>query len=182
MRYQRIHVLGGPGSGKTYVAAKIAAALGIQANDLDDLFWDPSSPTYSVRADREKRDQALVALVMQDTWIIEGAYYKWLTPSFERADLILILNPSVWLRDWRVVKRSALHLLGKSHAAKKETFASLLNLIHWNHTYEQHQLVPARALLSRLHKNPIECKTLAQVFAILADTPLEGQVIPSKGV
>ncbi len=175
MRYQRIHVLGGPGGGKTYVAAKIAAALGIQAHDLDDLFWDSSSPTYSVRADREKRDQALAALVMQDTWVIEGAYYKWLAPSFERADLIIILNPSVWLRDWRVVKRSALHLLGKSHAAKKETFASLLNLIHWNHTYEKHQLVPARALLSRLHKNPVECRTLAQVFAVLADIPLEGR-------
>ena len=57
MRYQRIHVLGGPGSGKTYVAAKIAAALGIQAYDLDDLFWDSSAPTYSVKADQEKREQ-----------------------------------------------------------------------------------------------------------------------------
>ncbi len=170
MRYQRIHVLGGPGSGKTYIAAKIAAALGIQAHDLDDLFWDPSAPTYSVRVDWEKRDQALAALVMQDTWIIEGAYYKWLTPSFERADLIIILNPSVWLRDLRIVKRSALHLFGRSHATKKETFASLLNLIHWNHTYEKNQLVPARALLSRLHKKPVECSTLAQVFAVLADT------------
>ncbi len=177
MRYQRIHVLGGPGSGKTYVAAKIAAALGIQAHDLDDLFWDPSSPTYNVRADQEKRDQALAALVMQDTWIIEGAYYKWLTPSFERADLILLLNPSVWLRDWRVVKRSALHLLGKSHSAKKETFASLLNLIHWNHTYEQHQLVPARALLSLLHKNPIECSTLAQVYGLPTSSVGQGQHI-----
>ena len=107
MRYQRIHVLGGSGSGKTY------------------------------------------------------------------------LSPSVWLRDWRVVKRSAIHLLGKSHAAKKEIFASLLNLIHWNHTYEKNQLVPARALLSRLHKNPVECRTLAQVFAVLADIPPGGQIIPS---
>src|SRR5260370_16924420 len=154
MRYQAIHVLGGLGSGKTYMAAKIAAALGIQAHALDDMFWDPSAPTYSVRADREKRDQALAALVMQDTWVIEGAYYKWLTPSFERADLIIILNPSVWMRDLRVVKPSALHLFGRSHAAKKETVASLLNLVHWNHTYEQHHLVPALTLLSLLHTNP----------------------------
>src|SRR5215467_6970387 len=119
MRYQRIHLLGGPGSGKTYIAARIAAALDIQAYDLDDLFWDPSAPTYSVKADQEKRDQALAALVMQEAWVIEGAYYKWLTPSFERADLIIILTPSVWLRDLRVVKRSALHLLGKSTLRKK---------------------------------------------------------------
>ena len=172
MRYQRIHLLGGPGSGKTYIAARIAAALDIQAYDLDDLFWDPSAPTYSVKADQEKRDQALAALVMQETWVIEGAYYKWLTPSFERADLIIILTPSVWLRDLRVVKRSALHLLGKSDAAKKETFASLLNLIHWNHTYEKNQLVPARVLLSHLHKTAVECKTLAQVQAVLSENRL----------
>ena len=63
MRYHRIHVLGGPGSGKSFVAAKIAASYGIAAYDLDELFWDTAAPTYGVRADPEHRDQALAALV-----------------------------------------------------------------------------------------------------------------------
>ena len=166
MRYRRIHILGGPGSGKSSVAAKIAATFGIAAYDLDDLFWDPAAPTYGVRADKEQRDQALAALMRQESWVIEGAYYKWLTPSFERADLIVLLTPSVWLRDWRLVKRYVLQLGGKSASRKKETFASLLNLLHWNHTYEKNVLVPARALLFRLRKRPIECRTLAQVLAV----------------
>ncbi|TMD67762.1 MAG: DNA topology modulation protein FlaR [Chloroflexi bacterium] len=166
MRYRKIHILGGPGSGKSSVAAKIAATFGIAAYDLDDLFWDPAAPTYGVRADKEQRDQALAALVRQESWVIEGAYYKWLTPSFERADLIVLLTPSVWLRDWRLVKRYVLQLGGKSASRKKETFASLLNLLHWNHTYEKNVLVPARALLFRLRKRPIECRTLAQVLAV----------------
>jgi len=166
VRYRRIHILGGPGSGKSSVAAKIAATFGIAAYDLDDLFWDPAAPTYGVRADKEQRDQALAALVRQESWVIEGAYYKWLTPSFERADLIVLLTPSVWLRDWRLVKRYVLQLGGKSASRKKETFASLLNLLHWNHTYEKNVLVPARALLFRLRKRPIECRTLAQVLAV----------------
>ena len=166
MRYRKIHILGGPGSGKSSVAAKIAATFGIAAYDLDDLFWDPAAPTYGVRADKEQRDQALAALVRQESWVIEGAYYKWLTPSFERAELILLLTPSVWLRDWRIVKRYVLQLGGKSASRKKETFASLLNLLHWNHTYEKNVLVPARALLFRLRKRPIECRTLAQVLAV----------------
>ena len=62
MRYRKIHILGGPGSGKSSVAAKIAATFGIAAYDLDDLFWDPAAPTYGVRADKEQRDQALAAL------------------------------------------------------------------------------------------------------------------------
>ena len=166
MRYRKIHILGGPGSGKSSVAAKIAATFGIAAYDLDDLFWDPAAPTYGVRADKEQRDQALAALVRQESWVIEGAYYKWLTTSFERADLIVLLTPSVWLRDWRLVKRYVLQLGGKSASRKKETFASLLNLLHWNHTYEKNVLVPARALLFRLRKRPIECRTLAQVLAV----------------
>ncbi len=171
MRYHRIHVLGGPGSGKSFVAAKIAASYGMEAYDLDELFWDPAAPTYGARADPETRDQALAALVRQDAWVIEGAYYKWLTPSFERAELIMLLTPPVWLRDWRLLKRFALQLLGRSSSKKKETFASLFDLIQWNHAYEKNQLLPARALLSRLNKSPVECRTLAQVFAVLADGP-----------
>jgi adenylate kinase family enzyme len=171
VRYHRIHVLGGPGSGKSFVAAKIAASYGIAAYDLDELFWDPATPTYGVRADPEKRDQALAALVRQDSWVIEGAYYKWLTPSFERAELILLLTPAVWLRDWRLLKRFALQLLGRSSSKKKETLASLFGLLQWNHTYEKDVLLPARVLLSRLNTSPIECRTLAQVLAVLAEEP-----------
>jgi len=105
---------------------------------------------------------------MQDAWVIEGAYYKWVTPSFERADIIILLNPYVWIRDWRIMKRYLRQLLGKSPARKKETLASFFNLLQWNHTYEKNELAPARALLIRLNKNPIECRTLAQVFAALA--------------
>ena len=169
MRYNRIHVLGGPGSGKSFVAANIAASYGMEAYDLDELFWEPAAPTYGVRADPQKRDQALAVLVEQDAWVIEGAYYKWLTPSFERAQLILLLNPMVWLRDWRLLKRFALQLLRRASSKKKETLASLFALLQWNHTYEKNVLLPARVLLSHLNKSPIECRTLAQVLAVLAE-------------
>ena len=101
--------------------------------------------------------------------MIEGAYYKWLTPSFERAELIILLTPSVWLRDWRLLKRFALHLLGRSSSKKKETLASLFGLIQWNHIYDKNVLLPARVLLSRLNRSPIECRTPAEVLAVLAE-------------
>jgi adenylate kinase family enzyme len=166
--YRRIHLSGGPGSGKSYVAAKISAAYGITPYALDDLFWDPSAATYGVQADPQTRDQALAAIVAQDAWVIEGAYYKWLTPSFERADLIIILNPSVWLRDWRIVKRFALQFFRKAPSKKKETIASILGLMQWNHTYEKNQLRPTYAALARLNKRSVECRTVAEVFAVLA--------------
>ena len=159
-------MIGGPGSGKSFIAAKIAATFGVKVYDLDDLFWDPHVPGYRVRADKEKRDQALAAIAMQDAWVIEGAYYKWLIPSFERADLIIILNTSVWLREWRIVKRTVPCLFRRSLSTKKESLGSLLNLLQWNHTYQKNVLSPARALISSLGKSAIECRTLADVFGV----------------
>ena len=169
MRYQRIHVLGGSGSGKSFVASKISAAFEIPTYELDELFWDNAVPTYGTRADQEKRDQALAAMVMQEAWVIEGVFYKWVITSFQRSDLIIVLNPSLWLRQWRVVKRYALRRLGVSPCKKKETFGSLIRLLRWNQGYDKDVLVPARALLSQLNKRSVDCKTLEDVFAVLTD-------------
>jgi adenylate kinase family enzyme len=169
MAHHRIHLIGGPGSGKSFITAKLAAAYGVAAYDLDDLFWDRAAGTYGVRADPKRRDQALAALVMQDAWIIEGAYHAWVTPSFMRADLIIVLTPSVWLRDWRIIRRFVLRVRGKAPSPKQETLSSLWQLIRWNHRYDHEKLVPARVLIESLGKQVVECKTVTDVCAALAD-------------
>jgi hypothetical protein len=92
----------------------------------------------------------------------DGLVYK------NAVGLIVLLTPSVWLRDWCLLKRFALQILRRSSSKKKETLASLFGLIQWNYTYEKNVLLPARVLLSRLNKSAIECQTLAQVLAVLA--------------
>jgi adenylate kinase family enzyme len=77
----RIHIIGGPGSGKSYAAAKLAERLGVPACDLDNLFWDNAASCYGVRADAVERDRKLAAVVSGDGWIVEGVYYQWLGPS-----------------------------------------------------------------------------------------------------
>src|SRR3989442_731214 len=102
---RRIHIIGGPGSGKSYAARQLSRLLGIPAYDLDELFWDRAAPRYGVRAEATERDTKLVAITQEVTWVIEGVYYGWLQPSFERADCIFVLRPYVLLRDWRIMKR-----------------------------------------------------------------------------
>ncbi len=92
----RIHIIGGSGSGKSYIAAKLARHLGVPSHDLDELFWDQAAGGYGFRTDPAKRDKQLKEIVAQDGWIIEGVYYQWLTPSFEAADVIIALTPSIW--------------------------------------------------------------------------------------
>ena len=39
-RYMKIHIIGGSGSGKTYLAENLSKKYGIRHYDLDDLQWD----------------------------------------------------------------------------------------------------------------------------------------------
>jgi hypothetical protein len=94
MAKPRIHIIGGPGSGKSFVAAELSSRLGVATHDLDDLFWHRSASRYGIRADPADRDRELAAIVAQDGWVIEGVYYGWLAPSFDAADIIIELTPS----------------------------------------------------------------------------------------
>jgi adenylate kinase family enzyme len=40
MQYRKIHIVGGPGSGKSYIARRLSTLYNINSYDLDDIFWD----------------------------------------------------------------------------------------------------------------------------------------------
>ena len=168
----RIHIIGGPGSGKSYAAAKLAKHFGIPAYDLDELFWDHSALHYGVRAEVEQRDQRLATIVSQDGWIIEGVYYQWLAPSFEAANLVIALTPSIWIRHWRVSRRFILRKLG-SIPSKRESFADLCHLLRWSHAYDANNLVQAREFIAKHRCKLIDCKTVGDVMT-LVKTRLSG--------
>ena len=165
----RIHIIGGPGSGKSYVAAKLAERFGIIAHDLDDLFWDSTAPSYGVRADSSERDRQLAGIVSHDGWIIEGVYYQWLAPSFDAADYIVALTPSVWVRHWRVVRRFLLRKFGRV-PSKRESLADLWHLLRWSHAYDRDNLVRARKLIADLGSELIACRTFDDILAA-TETP-----------
>jgi len=139
---RRIHIIGGPGSGKTYAAQHLSRRLGVRAYNLDDLFWDRSRDTYGVRASETDRDASLMAIVQESGWIIEGAYYSWVEPSFQRADFIFVLRPHVYLRDYRILARFIRRKLGTLQT-KRETLRDLYRLLVWNHGYDLDNLEKA---------------------------------------
>lgn len=51
MKIKKIHIIGGSGSGKTYIADRISEKLDIKTYDLDELFWDNSADSYGTKAD-----------------------------------------------------------------------------------------------------------------------------------
>ena len=130
----KIHIIGGPGSGKSYAANRLAQMLDIPVFDLDQLFWDLSSARYGTRTSEDVRDNKLREIFQKDKWIIEGVYYSWLYDSFAQADMIIILNPNPFLRTWRILKRFIKRKL-KLVQSKNENIKDLVRLIIWNHKY-----------------------------------------------
>src|SRR5262245_30257020 len=172
MRQPRIHIIGGPGSGKSFVAAELSRHLAVPAYDLDDLFWDSSAERYGVRAGDEDRDRRLAAIIAQDGWIIEGVYYGWLAPSFDAADVIIELSPSIWIRHWRVVRRFVRRTLRRD-GSKRETVVDLWRLLRWSHAYDRRHLPAAREAVSARGRQLFACTTPKQVFEATSNFSFE---------
>ncbi len=166
----RIHIIGGSGSGKSYVAARLARRFGVPAHDLDELFWDRAAGRYGIRTDPAKRDRQFLDIVVQDGWIIEGVYYQWLIPGFDVADIILALTPSIWIRHWRVGRRFILRKFGRL-PSRRESFTDLWRLLRWSQAYDAANLAQARKLIAGRGREIVDCKTFTDVLAATETLP-----------
>jgi adenylate kinase family enzyme len=162
----RIHLIGGPGSGKSYVAARLSSQFDVPAYALDDLFWDNTTSGYDVRREPAARDQQLASLVKRDGWIIEGVYYGWVAPSFAAADIIIAMTPSIAVRQWRVIQRFVLRKAGRVPSPNdNESLASLWRLLRWSQTFDEQHFGEACRAVTTLGRTWVECQTLEDVFA-----------------
>ena len=135
----RIHIIGGSGTGKSYVTKKVSEKFNISHYDLDNIFWDNTSEHYGVRMPIEKRAEKLNSILKNSNWVIEGVYYSWLNDSFSNADYIFILNSPVIVYRYRIIKRFLKRKLGVEKG-KKETLKSLIGLLKWTDNYQKNKM------------------------------------------
>jgi hypothetical protein len=86
--------------------------------------------------------------------IAGGVYYRWLKQSFERADMIFVLSPNVYLRDWRILKRFVSRKLGIV-PTKTESLLDLYRLSQWNHKYDVDNLKQAIEFIRELENKVV---------------------------
>lgn len=153
----RIHITGGPGSGKSVAAERLAALYGLPVTDLDRLFWHQASGRYGVKTPPEQRDLALKHVLGQAAWITEGVYHSWVRGAMEEADLVLIMAVPVWLRHWRILRRFVRRRAGLEES-KHESFSDLVSLLRWNQSYDAKILAAIRQTLAEMVRTPIQCR------------------------
>ena len=151
----KIHIIGGPGTGKTTLAEKLSKELGIPHYDLDYFQWDNKADRYGIKRDPQERDKLLNKALEQDEWITEGVYYAWCSRCFEEADKIYFLSVSRYQYRYRIIRRFIRRKLGIENG-KKETLKSLKNLLNWADKYQKENLAAIREILKSYPDKVIE--------------------------
>lgn len=94
----KVHILGGPGSGKTTFAHSLSSKFQIPHHDLDTWGWKHGDQTAAYIDDA-------VAIAEQPRWVTEGIYLVWIDPLLYHADVIVVLDVSWPVAAWRIIWR-----------------------------------------------------------------------------
>lgn len=104
MTFSGIMIIGGPGSGKTWLARRLGARLDLPVFSVDDAVWDPDG----VMRPADDIDTLVRDWAIEDRWIIEGGNSRTYADRARRAHAIIRLVPPRWLRFYRVLRRDGL--------------------------------------------------------------------------
>ncbi len=117
---QRIHIIGGTGSGKTTLARKLGTRLGITFYDLDEVGYEGG---FDAKRPLDVRLADLKRIAAQPSWVTEGGFILWVDELLWAADTIVWLDLPWRIRRWRVITRHV-----KADLARNNRHAGYLNL------------------------------------------------------
>lgn len=130
----KICIVGPSGAGKTTIANKLAEQLKISTHPFDEIYWNISGTEF-VKNSEEKISQGIKEIILQDSWIVEGAYDKRLLPLLLESSLILKLEVPFYLRTKRLLQR---YLKSVATGKRpKETLKNTIELIRFSYSFEQ---------------------------------------------
>ena len=143
----KIRIIGGPGSGKSFLAKELSKRYGIPHYDLDELFWKNEAGPYGTKRDPQERDAMLERILREENWIIEGVYYAWCLRCFEDADKIYLLDVPRYQYRHRIIRRVVRRKLALEDG-KRETLRSVSELLKWADHYREDTMPQIRQLLA----------------------------------
>ena len=127
---RRIHIIGGPGSGKTTLARAIASRLKTPCYELDEIGYEGGA---GAQRPLDTRLAEVKQIANQDCWVTEGIFLGWTEVLLQKADVIVWLDLPWRIARWRIVTR---HL--KAELTRKNRhpgWRKLYKFLQWCSTY-----------------------------------------------
>lgn len=126
----KLIIIGNSGSGKTWLATRLAVAAKTPVVHLDEIFWQPGGFNQKRSLEGVAR---LIAETKQGTsWIVEGVFGELAERYFDEAKLL------IWLDiDWEICKACLLARGSESkrHLGRAQSEKGLAELIEWASNY-----------------------------------------------
>ena len=167
MKYRRIHIVGGAGSGKTTLAQRYAREYAVPHYELDNMMWLEAAARKPRTA--VDRDRMLRQAIDSECWVIDGIFWQeWVVPSLERADRIIVLDIPEMTLHFRVVRRHFQLVMQADPGEYRHFFPTLLELIKLNHNYRNGPLKKTLALLSAFEDKVVVYRTNGEAMRELS--------------
>jgi adenylate kinase family enzyme len=126
----KLIIIGNSGSGKTWLATRLAAATKTSVVRLDEIFWEPGG--FNQKRSSEELDRLITETKQGTSWIVEGVFGELTERYFDEAELF------IWLDiDWEICKARLLTRGSESkrHLGRMQSEKGLGELIEWASKY-----------------------------------------------
>lgn len=99
---RRIAIIGNAGGGKSMLARRIAASIGVSYVEIDSLLWRQNWKT----ADPACYDSAHQRVISRDRWVIDGLGRRESIPArLSRSTEIILVDLPLWVHFWLAAER-----------------------------------------------------------------------------
>lgn len=149
----KIRIVGGPGSGKTTIAKKLAKKYSLKLISTDEIRFASKKDFSKSRSVKEKTKIMNSLLKKYENWIIEGSSfsaYSW--KSVTRADFVFIMKKPLIVDLYYILRRSFRHRFALDKNGWDESFFAFIGLFRWAFNFRFKSLLK---LLNKLKSEKI---------------------------